>query len=175
VPASLTRIVVACLATIPFHTSLLPISIPFTIPKRSKTNLPTYPIIPNLLFHCTQDCSHRAKTTTFHCLLCCIMPRDRLEASIYFNNCHSHLSAALEIQQRYSSFLVDRAGSEVVYTQSRDKYQPMMLPKICASKSKKEFCRHLGLSESDERDRRLYREMMVSLSMHHRHCYCPRH
>ena len=35
------------------------------------------------------------------------------------------------------------------------------LPKLSASRSRSEFFRHLGLSENNERDKRLYQMMMV--------------
>src|SRR4051794_12459744 len=38
---------------------------------------------------------------------------------------------------------------------------PQAIPRLSPSRSKKEFLEHMGISEENEQDKRLYRDMMV--------------
>lgn len=40
-----------------------------------------------------------------------------------------------------------------------------VIPRLSPSRSKKEFLEHMGISEDNERDKRLYRDMMVCLTV----------
>jgi hypothetical protein len=42
---------------------------------------------------------------------------------------------------------------------------PQAIPRLSPSRSKKEFLEHMGISEENERDKRLYRDMMVGQTL----------